>query len=427
MPGAWVELDVTDATPYRYVRFLSPKNSYGSLYEVEFYTSEKLNTTLLQEKLAEPKTAMNALDQAEKDMLARAVEYTETALANGISQLEANALYSYLYAALENAEAGSASLVTGGLEAVLAKAARKNENQYASKGFVTLRKLAASAETLLASSDASQKELNDAMLTLSLALGKLTGNAAKITGTLFGNGGEYTAGHDYTKFFDGDTNTYVNFASPGTGSGGIDIGEGNRVSLAYLRYYPRYAENGGALLTRIKSNVFQASVDGEHWTTVGAITENALPQWFTLDVDITESFRYFRIYCPENSYGSLCEVEFYAYTPDTTYWEECVKDAEARSDAALNKFILSSKAMLVSPREHTQKDFNDKVLEYFSLTSESAGRKALIAAQEAFRNANEEKYTSESYLPPMRQTKKPGRCSLIPTLRGNRLLRRQKS
>lgn len=398
VPGAWVELDVTDATPYRYVRFLSPKNSYGSLYEVEFYTSEKLDTTLFQEKLAEAKTAMNALDQAEKDMLARAVEYTETAFANGISQLEANALYSYLCAALENAEAGSASLVTGGLEAVLAKAARKNENQYASKGFVTLRKLAASAETLLASSDASQKELNDAMLTLSLALGKLTGNAAKITGTLFGDGGEYTAGHDYTKFFDGDTNTYVDFASPGTGSGGIDIGDGNRVSLAYLRYYPRYAENGGALLTRIKSNVFQASVDGEHWTTVGAITENALPQWFTLDVDITESFRYFRIYCPENSYGSLCEVEFYAYTPDTTYLEECVKDAEARSDAALNKFILSSKAMLVSPREHTQKDFNDKALEYFSLTSESAGRKALIAAQEAFRNANEEKYTSESYL-----------------------------
>lgn len=235
----------------------------------------------------------------------------------------------------------------------------------------------------------------------------LRATAAKITGTLFGNGGEYTAGHDYTKFFDGDTNTYVNFASPGTGSGGIDIGEGNRVSLAYLRYYPRYAENGGALLTRIKSNVFQASVDGEHWTTVGAITENALPQWFTLDVDITESFRYFRIYCPENSYGSLCEVEFYAYTPDTTYWEECVKDAEARSDAALNKFILSSKAMLVSPREHTQKDFNDKVLEYFSLTSESARTQGTYRRPRGFPGMQTRKNTPlKAILPPMRPNRK---------------------
>lgn len=177
--------------------------------------------------------------------------------------------------------------------------------------------------------------------------------------------------------------------------------------LAYLRYYPRYAENGGALLTRIKSNVFQASVDSEHWTTVGAITENALPQWFTLDVDITESFRYFRIYCPENSYAVCAKWNFTPTRRTPHIWRKC-KRRRSKKRRGVNKFILSSKAMLVSPREHTQKDFNDKALEYFSLTSESAGRKALIAAQEAFRNANEEKYTSESYLAAYAANEKTG-------------------
>ena len=136
--------------------------------------------------------------------------------------------------------------MTGALQTLLIKAGLKNEEQYASKGFVDLRLSEQAADKLLASANASQEDINAALLSLSATIGKLKSNAEKLTGTVFGNGGEWQPGHDYTKFFDGDTTTYVDFASPGSGTGGIDIGEGNRVSLAYIRYYPRYAEDGGA-------------------------------------------------------------------------------------------------------------------------------------------------------------------------------------
>ena len=400
VPGAWVELDVTDPTAYRYVRFLSPSDSYGSLYEVEFYTSETLDSSLTEEKLTQTEAfAATLSDTAVKQKLTEATSFVRTALQTGVSQLEANALYTYLCAALENAENGKTALVTGALQTLLIKAGLKNEEQYASKGFVDLRLSEQAAEKLLASADASQEDINAALLSLSATIGKLKSNVEKLTGTVFGNGGEWQPGHDYTKFFDGDTTTYVDFASPGSGTGGIDIGEGNRVSLAYIRYYPRYAEDGGAMLTRIKGEVFQASVDGEHYTTVAMIEKDATPEWITLDVSATESFRFFRINCPQNSYGSLCEIEFYAHIPDTSYLEECVSRAEAVTDnAALRTFVLSAKSMLASPRKHSQKNFNDKVFEYFSLTTLSEGRKALETAMEAFESADEEVFTSQSYL-----------------------------
>ena len=400
VPGAWVELDVTDPTAYRYVRFLSPSDSFGSLYEVEFYTSETLDSSLTEEKLTQTEAfAATLSDTAVKQKLTEATSFVRTALQTGVSQLEANALYTYLCAALENAENGKTALVTGALQTLLTKAGLKNEEQYASKGFVELRLSKQASEKLLAASDVSQAAVNASMLSLATSLGNLQSNAEKLTGTVFGNGGEWQPGHDYTKFFDGDTTTYVDFASPGSGTGGIDIGEGNRVSLAYIRYYPRYAEDGGAMLTRIKGEVFQASVDGEHYTTVAMIEKDATPEWITLDVSATESFRFFRINCPQNSYGSLCEIEFYAHIPDTSYLEECVSRAEAVTDnAALRTFVLSAKSMLASPRKHSQKDFNDKVFEYFSLTTLSEGRKALETAMEAFENADEEAFTSQSYL-----------------------------
>lgn len=84
VPGAWVELDVTDPTAYRYVRFLSPSDSFGSLYEVEFYTSETLDSSLTEEKLTQTEAfAATLSDTAVKQKLTEATSFGPgTALPN---------------------------------------------------------------------------------------------------------------------------------------------------------------------------------------------------------------------------------------------------------------------------------------------------------------------------------------------------------
>ena len=62
----------------------------------------------------------------------------------------------------------------------------------------------------------------------------------KLSGTPFGNGPAWGGGNStFDKAFDGDVNTFFDYAYPHFGFTGIDLGAGNAKAIGKVRYWPR--------------------------------------------------------------------------------------------------------------------------------------------------------------------------------------------
>lgn len=398
--GVWVELNVTDTTPYRYIRFRSV-SSNGSLCEVEFYTADTpCDSTVFDSKLAEAKALSETLTGNAKTALDAAVSYCE-AKAEKATQRESNIMCAYLDAAIGNTDKST-------LDTMLAKAVKssKYRSYGTSKQNVSMQRTAKSAENLL-SQNASQTELNDAAMSIVSAWDGLKIAVSKATGTTFGTGGKW-GGKDgeeaYPNLFDGSLTSWADFADPGAGTAGIDLGQNSYASLVYARYYPRY-EGTDAIDKRIIGEIFEVSNDGENWTPVGQITEAAEKRWFKVYSDNNEYYRYFRINCPAKSYGSLCELEFYVCKLDTDYLSECVTAANAALDGAdaykkplLTQFISDAENMMSDLSGVAQSEINSLICDYLDIFEDDADRDALSASIKAFEALDENAYSSESYI-----------------------------
>ena len=387
----WVEVNISDETEYRYLRMFTPNGKNGGFYEAEFYTSTVISTEYV-EQLINQASALSS-NEAEN-----AVTFANSVIDAGANQATLNMTARYLNTVIDS-ETG---VITSHLEHTVTKAEGRDESKYASNGFIAFRFALEDAKVILNDTNATQEDINNAALVLADAIGNLKVYTVKLTGTMFGSGGSYNnIGNDYTKLFDGDYASYADFASPGSGIGGIDLGKNKTAILASVKYLPRY---GSGMNTRIIGTMFQASEDGELWETVGRITENSLGLWVTLNVTDTTPYRYFRASFPDNSYGSLHEVEFMAYEKDTSALAKCVEYAKDNPDvypahmsADLTKLINKSNAMIADSEPYSQSQINDAVIEFKLLEEENAGKKALYDAIAEFYALDENNYTTTSY------------------------------
>lgn len=400
VPGARVEITVSDDTPYRYVRFNSTKSN-GSLYRVYFYTSHKeIDSTVFDAKLAEAKALSETLTGNAKTALDAAVSYCE-AKAEKATQRESNIMCAYLDTAMNNTDKST-------LDTMLEKAvtSSKYRSYGTSKQNVSMHRTAKNAEKLL-SENASQTELNDAAMNIVSAWDGLKIAVSKAAGTTFGTGGKY-GGKDgeeaYPNLFDGNLTNWADFADPGAGTAGVDLGQNSYASLVYARYYPR-SEGTDAIDKRIIGEIFEVSNDGENWTPVGQITETAQKKWFKVYLDTSEYYRYFRINCPAKSYGSLCELEFYVCKLDTDYLSECVTAAKEALDGAdaykkplLTQFISDAENIMSDLSGAAQSEINSLICDYLDIFEDNADRDALSTSIKAFEALDENAYGSESYI-----------------------------
>ena len=400
VPGALVEITVSDYTPYRYVRFNST-NSNGSLYRVYFYTSHsEIDSTVFDAKLAEAKALSETLTGNAKTALDAAVSYCE-AKAEKATQRESNIMCAYLDAAINNTDKST-------LDTMLEKAvtSSKYRTYGTSRQNVSMHRTAKNAEKLL-SENATQTELNNAAMNIVSAWNGLKLAVSKAAGTTFGTGGKY-GGNDgeesYPNMFDGDLKTTALFAAPGAGTAGIYLGQNSYASLAYARYYPR-SQGTDAIDKRVIGEIFEVSNDGENWTPVGQITEAAQAKWFKVYSDNSEYYRYFRINCPANSYGSLFELEFYVCKLDTDYLSECVTAAKAALNGAdaykkplLKQFISDAENIMSDLSGVAQSEINSLICDYLDIFEDNADRDALSTSIKAFEALDENEYGSESYI-----------------------------
>jgi hypothetical protein len=153
---------------------------------------------------------------------------------------------------------------------------------------------------------------------LNAALGKLVipplSLFTKLTGTVYGNGPPYSAGSEYDKVFDGNTNTFFDHSTGGSGYAGIDLGSGRESSVQLIRAYPRSGQ-----VARLNSCTFRGSMTistggntGTLLHTVSGVTTLAWHQF--VPSNTTDIFRYIWFMSGPDSFGNVSEVEFYIKT-----------------------------------------------------------------------------------------------------------------
>ncbi|MGN1121632.1 MAG: discoidin domain-containing protein, partial [Eubacteriales bacterium] len=290
---------------------------------------------------------------------------------------------------------------TDTLSDLLMLASSKSEEEYKCSGYLTLRKAVQAAESVSANAGAAQNDVSEAVFALASALSGLTPNVTAASGTVFGSGGSYTPGYDYTNMLDGNLSTYADFASPGAGTAGVDLGYGMTARLAYFRYYPR---TGSGLNDRIKDEVIEGSLDGTNWTALGKITKTAEDHWFTVPIKSEERYRYFRLNCPSGSYGSLFEIEFYIYSKDVSEMErylEVLSTLPENSPQYLREYAETKipvlRAYIASSQNYTQKEINDEVIALAAVIDGAQSRIAFGSKLESFIQQDGNAYSALSY------------------------------
>lgn len=129
---------------------------------------------------------------------------------------------------------------------------------------------------------------------------------SKMTGTPFGTSPAWGGGTStFDKVFDGDLNTFFDYANANGGYCGLDLGTAKRV------YAIRYAARSGWNY-RVTNGIFQGSNDGT-WKTgvinLYTITQDPTDGWNEIPITNTTAFRYYRFYSADGGYVNLAEME----------------------------------------------------------------------------------------------------------------------
>jgi len=137
-------------------------------------------------------------------------------------------------------------------------------------------------------------------------------NGNGLNGTVFGVGPSVSAGNEYCKATDGNTNTFYGSAQPDGAYTGIRF-YGSRI-INKIRFYPR---NGYA--HRMIGGKFQGSDTPDFAEVEDLYTITSMPAsgWNEVTISNTTPFDFVRYLGPNGSYGNIAEMEF--YEAPTTY------------------------------------------------------------------------------------------------------------
>lgn len=278
--GIWNVFFINNTNGFRYLRYKAPDGGYGNINEVEFYGVDGIVSNA-------PPTPSNL----------KIVSTTKTSVsiswqAGGEVPLTGYNIY-------------NGSTLVG----------NTNETTFA----YTFTNLISTVQYTLsvASVDASNVESEKATTVVTIdAL-----DAAKLTGTLFGTSPSYAPGFEFNQAFDGDINTFFDYASANGGYTGIDLGAGNEKEISKIRFYPRAGEEYFVL--RMVGGKFQGSNTGNDTGYVDLFTiTTALAGWNEVALTNTTRYRYVRYLSPAESYCNVAEIEFYGAGDAITGLEE---------------------------------------------------------------------------------------------------------
>lgn len=108
------------------------------------------------------------------------------------------------------------------------------------------------------------------------------------------------------RVFDGDYKTFCDTADE-WGSVIVDLGAGNEAAVGKVKYAPR-----GSHASRMVGGQFQASDDGENWTTIYTVPGTPeVDQMTEANTNNTRAYRYYRYYSTQ--WTNVSEIEFYVW------------------------------------------------------------------------------------------------------------------
>ncbi|MGG1515482.1 RICIN domain-containing protein [Paenibacillus oryzisoli] len=263
--AGWSEVAITDPTPYRYLRYLSPNGGYGNVNEIEFYGS----TAAVSSIQVHAEGGMTAIseDKGKLQMTAAVVPQT--------------ASYTWSVVNMDGTTTDNASITDSGLLTAL------------QNGQV---KVVATA--------------NDASGVKGECAVTISNQSPVLTGQMFGTSPSYTGCTSCTfdKAFDGNTVTFFDADSGNNQYAGIDLGEGNAKTVKWIRFYPR-----DTFAFRMSGGKFQGSNTSSSSGFVDLYTISGDPANGWNEITITDStpYRYLRYVSPNGGFGNVNEIEFY--------------------------------------------------------------------------------------------------------------------
>ncbi len=136
---------------------------------------------------------------------------------------------------------------------------------------------------------------------------EVQGGGSGLNGTVFGLSPAWAAGSEYCKATDGNTGTYYDYAQANGGITGLDLGMEKQIRQ--IRFYPR-----ASFASRMVGGKFQGSNTSSSSDFVDLYTISSTPAsgWNTVTISNNSYFRWVRYLAPNNGYGNIAEMEFYA-------------------------------------------------------------------------------------------------------------------
>ena len=278
--GVWTQQDLSLATTFRYVRFLSPNGGWGNVAEVEFYSSTAAvlpaaPTGLTATNINPTQVNLKWTDASNNEAMFR----IERSLAGGAWQL---------------------------LDVVPANIATYTDATLSPGTAYSYRVLAINTVGTSAASNAASGTTTTNV------------NLYKLGGTVIGTAGSYdSANNNRDKVFDGKLTTYFDAPASTSGNGvwaGLDLG--TPTQIAQLRFSPRAGWG-----SRMIGGKFQASNSATFSTgVVDLFTVGSKPAdgaYVTQPIADTGSYRYVRYLSPNGGWGNIAEAEFYGSTTAT--------------------------------------------------------------------------------------------------------------
>jgi mannosyl-glycoprotein endo-beta-N-acetylglucosaminidase len=269
---------VTDPTPFRYVRYVSPDFGYCNLAEFKPYAA------------GDPAT-----------------ETPPVNLQGTVSGTNANLTWSAPYVGMPFSYNVKRSTVNGGPYTTLATGLATTAFQ--DTGLIT----GTTYYYVVTTANSGGQSANSAQLVLNPPAG------LKLTGTVIGGGTPVNSGTGYSRAFDGSLSTYFE-STDATGWTGLDFGAGNGKSIIGVRYSPRNTDTSNTNLSSLLlGGRFQASNTPDFSSgVVTFITLNTTAGYNSLTavgvVPSTATYRYVRYVTSSVRVADIAEVEFYGGT-----------------------------------------------------------------------------------------------------------------
>ncbi|KIA92689.1 hypothetical protein OA93_23085 [Flavobacterium sp. KMS] len=151
---------------------------------------------------------------------------------------------------------------------------------------------------------------NIGVTSTSLPVTIMVNSTCNTEGIAFGTSPAYQNGtNTYDKVFDGNTDTYFDYAKSDGGYAGLDFGVNKKISVNTISFFPRNNQTG-----RMKGGKFQGSNTADFSSDVEDLytvtTQPTNKAWQTINISPTKGYRYVRYLSPKGGNCNIAEVKF---------------------------------------------------------------------------------------------------------------------